>query len=98
LTARREESPFRGSSGAASSARREPSPIRGSSGARERDPLRALAQERGRILAELGVRPEDARWAQMEAEALASLVTPAMRVRVPAAVERTWRRVRKLVR
>ena len=66
--------------------------------ARERDPLRALAQERGRLLAELGVRPEDARWAQMEADALAGLVTPAMTVRLPAAVERMWRRVKKLAR
>jgi hypothetical protein len=66
--------------------------------AKERDPLRALAQERGRLLAELGVRPEDSRWAQMEADALASLVRPAMTLRVPAAVERMWRRVRKVLR
>ncbi len=29
------------------------------------DPLRRLAQERGRILGELGVRPDDARWARV---------------------------------
>jgi hypothetical protein len=68
------------------------------SDAKDRDPLRALAQERGRLLAELGVRPEDSRWAQMEADALASLVRPVMTVRVPATVERMWRRVRRLLR
>lgn len=66
--------------------------------ASERDPLRSLAQERGRLLAELGVRPEDARWAQMEADALASLIQPAMRIRVPAAVERLWRRLGRWIR
>ena len=59
------------------------------------DPLRALAQERGRLLAEIGVRPEDSRWAQMEAEALASLVTPSFPMRVPAALARVWRTVRR---
>jgi hypothetical protein len=66
--------------------------------AAERDPLRALAQERGRLLAELGVRPEDARWAQMEADALASLVTPAMPIRMPAVVERVWRKLGRWIR
>ena len=66
--------------------------------ASDRDPLRALAQERGRLLAELGIRPEDARWAQMEADALASLIQPAMRIRLPAAVERLWRRVGRWIR
>jgi hypothetical protein len=62
------------------------------------DPLRALAQERGRLLAELGVRPEDSRWAQLEAEALASLVTPAFALRMPRGLERIWRRVRRSLR
>jgi hypothetical protein len=66
--------------------------------ARDREPLRALAQERGRLLAELGVRPEDTRWAQMEADALASLVRPAAPVRLPAALERLWRRLGRWVR
>ena len=30
-----------------------------------RDPLRRLAQERGRLLGELGVRPEDLRWQRL---------------------------------
>jgi hypothetical protein len=59
---------------------------------RDPDPLRALAQERGRLLAELGVRPEDARWAQMEADALASLVEPALAIRMPAWAERVLRK------
>ena len=42
-------------------------------------------------------RPEDARWAQMEADALASLIQPAMRIRLPAAVERLWRRVARWI-
>lgn len=62
---------------------------------RDADPLRALAQERGRLLAELGVRPEDARWAQMEADALASLVEPALSIRMPdwaTRLVRSWSR------
>ena len=57
------------------------------------DPLRRLAQERGRILGELGVRPEDARWARREGETLASLVTPAFPVRIPAPIVRLARRL-----
>ena len=70
----------------------------GSRAAKESDPLRALAQERGRLLAELGVRPEDARWAQMEAEALASLVEPALGIRWAAPIERLWRRLARRLR
>ena len=56
------------------------------------DPLRRLAQERGRILGELGVRPDDARWARAEAEMLASLLTPRRRrLRLPGALERMLR-------
>ena len=49
--------------------------------ASERDPLRRLAQERGRILGELGVKPDDARWARMEGETLASLLADPARLR-----------------
>ena len=62
----------------------------------ERDPLRRLAQERGRILGELGVRPEDARWTRAEADTLASLVTPAFPVRLPAPLARLVRRVARI--
>jgi hypothetical protein len=62
------------------------------------DPLRRLAQERGRILGELGVRPDDARWAMAEADAIASLVVPAARVRLPGALERLLRRLRNALR
>jgi hypothetical protein len=63
-----------------------------------RDPLRRLAQERGRILAELGVRPDDARWTRMEGETLASLVSPALQVRLPAPLRRVLRRFARLFR
>jgi hypothetical protein len=62
------------------------------------DPLRRLAQERGRILGELGLRPEDARWARLDAEAIASLVTPALRLRMPGVLGRLWRRLARAAR
>jgi hypothetical protein len=62
------------------------------------DPLRRLAQERGRILGELGVRPEDARWTRAEGEALASLVTPAFPVRLPAPLARLAQRLARIWR
>ncbi len=62
------------------------------------DPLRRLAQERGRVLGELGVRPEDSRWARAEADALASLVAPALPLRLPFALRRLFRRLRNLLR
>ena len=64
----------------------------------ERDALRRLAQERGRILGELGVKPDDTRWARMEGETLASLLVPALSVRLPAALERLRRRLARIVR
>jgi hypothetical protein len=62
------------------------------------DPLRRLAQERGRILGELGLSPEDARWARVEAEAIASLVTPALQLRLPGVLGRLWRRFARATR
>lgn len=62
------------------------------------DPLRRLAQERGRILGELGVRPDDARWARAEAEMLASLLTASRRRRLPGALGRMLRRIGRRVR
>ncbi len=58
------------------------------------DPLRRLARERGRTLGELGLRPSDAAWARSEADAIASLVTPALRL--PAFVVRFLRRLARL--
>ncbi len=63
-----------------------------------RDPLRRLAQERGRVLGELGVRPEDVRWTRAEADVLASLVTPTLGVRLPAGLGRLGRRLARLLR
>jgi hypothetical protein len=62
------------------------------------DPLRRLARERGRILGELGMRPEDASWARSEAEAIASLTTPALRLRMPAVLARLLRRLARAAR
>jgi hypothetical protein len=45
----------------------------------EEDPIARLAGERGRILGQLGVRPEDARWIEREAQTVASLVQPLRR-------------------
>ena len=62
------------------------------------DPLRRVAAERGRILAELGVRAGDARGAELEAEAIAGLITPAVSVRLPRPLARWVARLRKLAR
>jgi hypothetical protein len=45
----------------------------------QEDPITRLAVERGRILGELGVRPQDARWIEQEARTVASLVEPSRR-------------------
>lgn len=65
---------------------------------RSADPLRELARERGRTLGELGVQPQDAKWARAEAEAIASLTRPQMRLRLPAPLSRALRRLLRLVR
>lgn len=62
------------------------------------DPLRRLASERGRALGELGVRPGDDRWARLEAQAIAGLVTPGLRLRLPGPLERLLRRLRRAAR
>jgi hypothetical protein len=61
------------------------------------DPLRRVAVERGRILAELGVRPDDARWTRLEAEAIAALVKPELPLRLPRRLRGLWRRLRRVV-
>ena len=62
------------------------------------DPLRRLARERGRTLGELGLRPEDARWARLEGETLASLVRPALPLRIPGALSRLRARLKRAAR
>jgi hypothetical protein len=62
------------------------------------DPLRRLARERGRILGELGVRPSDASWARSEADAIASLTTPDLRMRMPVSLVRLFRQMKRLLR
>ena len=65
---------------------------------RSADPLRELARERGRTMGELGMQPQDARWARAEAEAIASLIRPQVRLRLPAPLSRALRRVARLFR
>jgi len=62
------------------------------------DPLRELARERGRLLGELGVVPTDAAWARQEADALASLLSPRLRLRLPAPIGRVVRRLARALR
>jgi hypothetical protein len=62
------------------------------------DPLRRLAQERGRILGEIGVRPDDARWQRIDGEAIASLLAPDLGLRLPAFAARLWRGLGRAVR
>lgn len=52
------------------------------------DPLRRLAAERGRILGELGVRADDARWSRLDAETIASLITVSFPLRLPRLLRR----------
>ena len=40
----------------------------------QEDPIARVAEERGRILGQLGVRPEDTRWIEQEARTVASLL------------------------
>lgn len=60
--------------------------------------LRRLAQERGRLLGELGASPDDVRWARAEAEAIASLVRPRLALRLPPALAGLLRRLRRAFR
>lgn len=60
------------------------------------DPLRELARERGRLMGELGVVPQDAAWARSEAEAIVSLTR--RQLRIPAPLSRLLRRFARLVR
>ena len=62
------------------------------------DPLRELARERGRLLGELGVVPGDVAWARAEGDALASLVTPRIRLRLPAPLASLVRRLSRALR
>jgi hypothetical protein len=54
--------------------------------------------ERGALLGELGVRPEDAAWARAEADAIASLVTPRVRLRPIAGLRELLRRLVRAAR
>jgi len=62
------------------------------------DPLRRLAQERGRLLGELGVRVEDGRWVRAEADAVASLTVPRLAARLPEPLARMLRKLSRALR
>lgn len=62
------------------------------------DPLRELARERGRLMGELGVVPQDAAWARAEADDIASLTRRDLRLRLPAPLARFLRRLARAVR
>jgi hypothetical protein len=49
-------------------------------------------------MGELGVTPEDVRWARAEADAIASLVRPSVRLRLPRALATLVRRLRRALR
>jgi hypothetical protein len=61
------------------------------------DPLRRIAVERGRMLGELGVRSHDSRWERLEADTIASLVTPALPLRLPRGLAKLFWRMRRLL-
>jgi hypothetical protein len=61
------------------------------------DLLRRVAVERGRLLAELGVRVDDTRWTKLEAETISSLVTPQVPLRLPRRLKRLFGRIRRVL-
>lgn len=62
------------------------------------DPLRRLARERGRAMGELGVRPDDVRWARAEADTIVSLTAPRPSWPLPAPVRRLLSRIIRAAR
>jgi hypothetical protein len=62
------------------------------------DPIRELARERGRLMGELGMTPQDAGWARREADAIASLLRPDLRLHLPEPLSRLLRRLARAVR
>ena len=47
------------------------------------EPIARLASESGRLLGELGVKPDDDRWIQLQAETIASLLSRQRRRLLP---------------
>ena len=65
----------------------------------EPDPIVRLARETGRLLAEVGVRPEDSRWVLSHAETVARLLVPLRRrPRLAALAARLYRFARSAAR
>jgi hypothetical protein len=62
------------------------------------DPFPRLASESGRLLGELGVRPEDEKWIQLQAETIASLLSRQRRRRLPRFFYRLARKAARIAR
>jgi hypothetical protein len=62
------------------------------------DPLRALARERGRLMGELGMTPQDAAWARADAQTIVSLTRRDLRLRLPGPLSRLLRRLARAAR
>jgi hypothetical protein len=62
------------------------------------DPFARLASESGRLLGELGVRPEDEKWIQLQAETIASLLSRQRRRRLPRFFYRLARKAARIAR
>ncbi len=60
--------------------------------------LRALARESGRVLADLGVRPEDENWMRVHADTIASLAGGRPRRRVAGFFRFFYRLARRAAR
>jgi len=60
--------------------------------------LQRLASETGRLLGELGVRPEDKEWIGLHAETIASLTSRRRRSRLPRFFYRLARRAARMAR
>jgi len=63
----------------------------------DEDVLTQLARESGRLLGELGVRPEDERWIRIHADTITSLRSPVRR-RLPRIFYRWARKAARIAR
>jgi hypothetical protein len=64
----------------------------------DQDVLERLARESGRLLGELGVRPEDENWIRIHAETIASLVSRRRRKLLPRVFYRFARKAARMAR
>lgn len=62
------------------------------------DPIARLASESGRLLGELGVRPDDQKWIELQAGTIASLLSRQRRRRLPRIFYRLARSAARIAR